>query len=243
VQHGESAEQRDEGGDEHPQVPSGLRVDRVDRPGGDRQTEQVGHRLGDAAVRYVLAAEEVGDEGTSTRPVADRGTHVVWERGSGLVAARTGVGVRPVLGDGRVHFGDIDHLPRRETLVVGETERVPAVPAALRTVLDDLVGVGGNRKTRTGCPALLATLALCSGRRAPIALFRLTLAFCRRVTRGRPARVAGVLAELPLQLRVLRPQLFDHPTLGGHELRQTGDLGDDLLVGGQCARARCVAHI
>jgi hypothetical protein len=150
--------------------------------------------------------------------------------------------VRPVLGNGRAHCWDIDHLPGCEAITVGETERVPAVPTTLRTVIDDVVGVGGHRKARTGCTALCATLAVCSRRRAPIALFGPTLTFCRKVTRGRLTRVPGVLAELPLQLDVLRPQLFDHPTLGGHELRQTGDLGDELLVGGQCAKARYVAH-
>jgi hypothetical protein len=72
VQDGQRLQQTDEGGNEAHEALGRLGVDRVDGTDGDLQAEQLPRRFDDPAVGDVLAGEQVGDDCSCPRAVADR---------------------------------------------------------------------------------------------------------------------------------------------------------------------------
>jgi len=91
--------------------------------------EQLRHGLSHPAVRDVLATEQVGDDGSCSRAVADRRPHVVGEGGCRLVPAGTAHRCGPggSVDDGP-HFGKVDDLAGIVSAIGGLGESLPHPP-------------------------------------------------------------------------------------------------------------------
>jgi len=249
VHHGQRLQQGGEGGDEAHEALARLGVDRVDGTDGDLQVEQLPHRLDDPAVGDVLAGEQVGDDRSCPRAVADRCPGFAGERLCRLAPAFAPVGVRAVLGDDGDDGRDVDGLAPRVAAVgrlAGKGRA--AADAPFRAVVDDVVRCVRHLEGLAFGALLLppAALGAAGSLRLLLPLLGLALALGCRITRRGLAGVARVLAAGALelgnaggellvispQLPELSPQLLDHLGLTDDEIGQ-------LLVG----RSALVVHI